>query len=116
MAATAMDLATPKVERDENGRLKKGSILNPGGHPAKRDKLIGHWVREQIEDLVEGHKVIKRLVEIMEKDKNSIAAVAAAKLLLEYGYGKPAQRVEMTGADGEPLRQVIIIGNQRIEF
>lgn len=51
-----------------------------------------------------GEDAINALVEIMNNKAISAAArVSAATSLLDRGYGRPSQAVEMTGRDGGPI-------------
>jgi hypothetical protein len=67
----------------------KGVSGNPGG----RSKAL-----DEIRQLAQEHSkdAIKRLAEWMLSD-NPKASVAAAQALLDRGYGKPTQAVEMSG-------------------
>ena len=70
-------------------RWPKGISGNPGGRP----KGIG-WVRE----IARGHTelAIKTLVDLCGEGKTDSVRRAAAADLLERGWGKPLQQVEVT--------------------
>jgi len=46
---------------------------------------------------------LNTLVKIMNNGKSEGARIAAATALLDRGYGRPRQAVEMTGKDGGPI-------------
>lgn len=68
----------------------KGQSGNPGGRP--KDAA-------QIADLARKHsrEAIKKLVEWMQSD-NPKASVSACCALLDRGYGKPPQSMNLSGA------------------
>ena len=75
-------------KRKEN----KGTIGNKGGRPSLKNELKGV-------DLASPHveKSFAVLASIMiNSDENSRDRIAAAKLLIEYGCGKPKETIEQT--------------------
>jgi hypothetical protein len=50
-----------------------------------------------------GAQAIETLVTLMQQADSAQAQIAAAKELLDRGYGKPVQANEITGKDGESL-------------
>jgi len=104
-----------KPKRRANGTFSAGNCANPGGRP-KKNKVIETLVQSLIEDPIEGtHLVFDRLVKIVETGANR-DAIDASKLLLEYAYGKPRQRLEVGGPGNDDSVQVLVIGKNRIEF
>ena len=75
--------------------FQKGQSGNPGGRP-KEDAEVKALARAA------GPEAIEKLVALMRGDE-SRTALAAAQALLDRGYGKPSQAVEMSGPEGEPL-------------
>lgn len=75
-------------KRKEN----KGTIGNKGGRPSVKDELKGvDLASPHVEDS------FKVLASIMKSsDENSRDRIAAAKLLIEYGCGKPKETIENT--------------------
>jgi hypothetical protein len=70
-------------------RFKKGQSGNPGGRP----KVAGH-IRELAQQ--HGEDAIKVLVaEMTNPESTAPARIAAAIALLDRGYGKPQQTVEL---------------------
>lgn len=54
-----------------------------------------------------GAQAIEALADIATGgDQPAAARVAAANALLDRGYGKPAQAIAVTGANGGPVQQV----------
>lgn len=98
-----MGAANNDGQRKVVGRpFRPGQSGNPSGRPKALHELI---------ELCRQHTpaVIKRLAEIVEKGEER-AAVAAAKELLDRGYGKAKQVVEVSKQDvktmsDEELRQ-----------
>jgi hypothetical protein len=75
-------------KRKEN----KGTIGNKGGRPSVKDELKGV-------DLASPHVAdsFRVVAEIMRnEDSNTSDRIAAAKLLIEYGCGKPKETIETT--------------------
>jgi hypothetical protein len=80
----------------------KGKSGNPSGRP----KEIGH-----VRDLARKHtsEAITVLVSIMNNEEEKAAArVAAAKELLERGYGRSQQEVDITTA-GQTLQSGVLV-------
>jgi hypothetical protein len=82
------------VVRDAQGRIVSGTP-NPGGRPRSVAEVAA-LCREHTP------AVIARLAQIVLTGDER-ASVAAAKEILDRGYGKASQHVEVTGQDGAPL-------------
>lgn len=80
------------------GTFQPGKSGNPGGRP-KEAPEVKALAREY------GHEAIEKLVELMRCDDRRVAA-AACQALLDRGFGKPAQSMELTGADGGAVETV----------
>ena len=73
-------------------RIQPGQVLNPGGRP-KMAKTVRALAREHTE------VSIRRLASIVQNDKSSPSAqVQAATALLDRGWGKPLQQLEVGDA------------------
>ena len=79
----------------------KGQSGNPGGRPKERREVVD-LVRQRTPAAIES------LARIMNSETSPPAAVVAASVaLLDRGWGKPVQRNEHDGTDGEPLAPVL---------
>jgi hypothetical protein len=81
------------------GGLYRGQSGNPGGRPK---------VMPEIRELARNHgpEAIKRLVALMHS-KNQSVAVRAAEALLDRGYGRPMQGLEISEREAPPKHTVI---------
>ncbi len=85
----------------------KGQSGNPGGRP------------KELRDVIElarshGPGAIKTLAKIMNNRKAPPAArVGAANAILDRGFGKPLQGVELSGHDRGPIEHVVITDEMR---
>lgn len=79
-----------EVVRDERGRIIKGTP-NPGGRP-KEEKEIALMCRE----------LSPMVIEMLGK-KARKGSIEAGKVLLDRGFGKAKQVIELSGKDGKPL-------------
>ena len=76
------------------GRFKPGQTGNPGGRP-KVDHRVVDLAREHTE------LAVKTLAEICGNSKAAPSSrVAAACALLDRGWGRPRQSVELSGPEG----------------
>lgn len=78
--------------------FQKGQSGNPGGRP-KEDAEVKSLARAS------GPEAIQKLVELMRGDDRR-TALAAAQALLDRGFGKPSQAVELSGEAGGPIETV----------
>lgn len=113
-------------KRDKNGRWLKGESANPGGlKPGEREakktvRTIAQEILSETDNLKNKSGTPKypdktRLEALMTRLYEFAMAkgdMHAARLLLEYAYGKPNQIIEhegLPGTEDQPL--VIIMGN-----
>ena len=71
------------------GGFERGRSGNPGGRP----KAV---VSLQLAARAHMHTALRVLVEIARKGKSEASRVAAANSLLDRGFGRPIQSLEMT--------------------
>lgn len=83
--------------------MPRGS--KPGERRGGRQKGTPNKVTADIRSLAQeyGQDAIRELATILTTSENHSARIAAAKELLDRGYGKSTQAVELTGADGQPI-------------
>jgi hypothetical protein len=79
--------------------------------PAGRPKGARNKVTAEIKSIAQKHgpAAIKKLATLMEKAESEQAQVAAAKELLDRGYGKATQSLEHGGPGGGPIEARIIL-------
>lgn len=95
-----------EIERDENGRLKKGVVLNPLGRPKGSEDFKTKWFK-----FVD--KVAKSNNMTPEEIDEQLFAIGFKKAkegdyafyrdIHDRVYGKPIQHTELTGKDGKDL-------------
>lgn len=81
--------------------VKGGPSPNPKGRPKDALKL-----KNLCQEL--GQEAINVLKKAMKEAPEWSDRIKAAKEILDRGYGKPAQAVELSGPDGEPFTVNII--------
>lgn len=89
-------------------RWKKGQSGNPGGRAKTRipvvDKETGETVEMTVTQIARTHTIeaIEALLKSVRGDNGSERNTAAIALL-DRGWGKPAQSLELSGPDGGPI-------------
>lgn len=81
--------------KPNRGSFKPGVSGNPNGRP-KSLKEITDLAREA------GPDAVKRLIKL-SKGKGAVA-LQAARALLDRGYGRPSQSIQVTGSDNGPIQ------------
>lgn len=95
------DLPENRV-RDLHGKWRKGISGNPGGRPAAYAVFVEAAHRETPDAL-------RQLVWLRDHADNHAVRLAACREILDRGFGRPAQAVQLTGEDNGPLRTEIIV-------
>ena len=83
--------------------FKPGQSGNPNGRPSKRRQELGELL-DAVFTPARQKKVIERLIVDAETGNHE-----ARSLLLAYAYGKPIERKEISGPDGEPLKAYVSV-------
>src|SRR5579884_4019901 len=94
----------PKQERRRtasSSAWKPGQSGNPRGRPT---------VAAEIRDLARNHarEAIERLVALVQSD-NPQVALRAAEALLDRGYGRPMQAIQVNGNDKRPMQSIEVV-------
>ena len=92
----------PKPENIVPHKFKKGQSGNPNGRPRKLPeltKLLDNVLGEEKNNVTAMEAVVKSLLSNATKGDTQ-----AARVLLEYAYGKAKASIEVSGPDGGPLQ------------
>lgn len=84
-----------------NKPFKKGQSGNPKGRPRKLPeltKLLDEVLGEEKNNVTAMEAVVKSLLSSATKGDTQ-----AARVLLEYSYGKPKANIELSGPGGGPV-------------
>jgi hypothetical protein len=89
----------------------------PKGRPrpagAGRKKGTPNKVTSEVKELARqyGQEAVDTLAQLMRSAESEQAQIAAAKELLDRGYGKATQPLEHSGAGGEALSIKVVFGD-----
>lgn len=82
----------------------KGGKKGRSGRKSKAEELGLVALLDECFTVEDRKELIKALVK--EAKRAPLMNMDAAKLLLSYAYGKPVDRKEVTGKDGQPIRVI----------
>jgi hypothetical protein len=88
------------------GTFQPGQSGNPGGRPSKRRKELDELLAAEFTD-AKRRAVIRALIDDATSDLFEVRH-EARKTLLAYAFGKPVERKEISGPDGDPIAFVDI--------
>jgi hypothetical protein len=116
---TAVVSKSGVIGRPRGRPFAKGQSGNPGGRPIKPKTIelrkleadVRMFARDRGAEAIDKLVALMRGVVTVEIDRKPVAMpvppmtqLAAANALLDRGYGRPAQAVEMSGKDGGPIQ------------
>lgn len=90
-----------------DGRRNNGGARNNAGRPRKAQELEMQTLMLEAWPMDRRRKAIGNLANIAESERKD--AVAAFQMLSAYTYGKPIDRKEISGPDGEPLKAYVSV-------
>jgi hypothetical protein len=93
------------MAKSNNKTGKGGYNKGKSGNPRGRPKVV-----KEVRALAKSHteQAVNVLVEIMNSTgAREAARVAAANAILDRGWGRPAQELELVGKNGAPLKSVL---------
>lgn len=83
--------------------FQKGQSGNPGGKPGKARQEL-ELLLDRVFTPTRRKKVLEKLITDAEAGNHD-----ARTLLMAYTWGRPVERKEITGADGEPFKGYISV-------
>ncbi len=101
-----------EIKATKRGGARPGA----GRKPGVPDKATGEQ-RASLEELARTHTeaALAVLVRVAEKSTSDAAAVSAATAILDRGYGRPRQSVELGGNPDNPIQTVTRIERNVID-
>lgn len=106
------DATTYRVGGVTGRGFKPGQSGNPGGK-GKSTAVLAKRIQRETKN---GGEVVDYLLEAMRHSRSGKERIDAATLLLAYGFGKPMQPTEVTGADGGPIEHALTVAAQAIDY
>lgn len=77
----------------------KGKSGNPGGRRVGLSRIIRSKTKE-------GAELVDMLLEMVRTAEEPKDRIAAAKLLMEFGFSRPPTELEHSGTDGGPIQVI----------
>ena len=99
-----MGTALAPIETNQP-KSRRGGRRPGAGRPKGRTDLAGFRQLKDIEERAREHSdtALAALVAVAEQDESYAARVAAATALLDRGYGRPKQAVELSSDPDRPI-------------
>jgi hypothetical protein len=94
-------MAENKLTNHEVPKKKVGGARPGAGRPKGRKNLLSAELKELAQS--HGQAALETIVSVMLTGESGSIRLAAAKELLDRGYGKPLQQTEIMGKDGQAL-------------
>lgn len=83
--------------------FKPGTSGNPGGRPKRGNPA-------QKEAMKHAERAVKYQVSVMDDlDEKTDTRLKAAEYIITRAYGKPVESIELTGEDGDTIRQSLTV-------
>lgn len=105
---------SPAKNEGKSAAQRKAKVPGSGRKKGSLNKVTA-----EIKGLAQQHgaDAIQTLARLMKAADSDTARIAAARELLDRGYGKPRQAIEHTGNDGGPitLLETVIVDPQHGE-
>lgn len=84
------------IETKAETKEGRGGVRENSGRPSSAQTILNQTIKERA--AIHGDSAIETMVELMNNDEiPANVRLAAAEKLLDRGFGKPKQEVEMTG-------------------
>jgi hypothetical protein len=96
------DITEQEVSKIEANRAAKKPPRAGLGRPKGSTNINTRQIKELAQQF--GPQAIQTLAEIMQNGESEQAKIAAAKEILDRGFGKAKQVLEHTGEDGGPVQ------------
>ncbi len=96
-----------KGNPNPQNQFKKGVVTNPKGRPKKVDD-IGRYIRDRLAKIPKGKnkRYIYYLVNSLLKKGISDNDVVAIRELMDRGYGKAPQKIDMTFSPSDEMKKI----------
>lgn len=96
------------VKRNEDGTVKKGSVLNPHGRkPKPAEEKTFELFRAAVSD-DDITAIVKKAVALAK-----MGDAASRKFIFDYLVGPPVEKKEITGADGDAIFVTLLGQDER---
>jgi hypothetical protein len=87
--------------------LKNGAKGAHGG-PRPGSGRPPDWLKKKCSEMIDKHKLVDMLADIALNGENESVKLRAIEMLMDRGFGKPAQAMELSGTVDVPIRINVI--------